>query len=603
MPSTAPGELGRFVPAPPADGESKTIILDTSLQVFPLFDGSTPDAPPGFEVRGGVFHFTEINIPKGVFLDIRGNKPLVITATKNVQFAGKILLDGKRGTSENAFDSGVASIPGGKGGAGGGRGGESHPIFFWPPDQFAQASLVSPPRGGQGFGPGDVERTGGEGGESGIRDDPDKGKYYTDQQMLCSEFDGGNNGDQAAGGSGGSFLSKGKTGRQGNGNVRPDAQGNWILTERKGNEDWKVLYPGAPGISPFADADSNNDFIGVNGELKELIGGQGGGAGGSRSEAFYCGVWCKNDSDPDNDNVCKGGEWGNPPKFGDSVGDARGGSAGGGGGAVMIQALGAVTIQKSAQILARGRPGGGGETTGRSNWGGPAGGGSGGAIVIQSAEKILVKKGANLDVSSTGGGAGLVQLQVPVGSEAEVEDLASIDPTSSWVDSDNTMNPARFTAFSAGISTWFDLGRTIDRPPADTNPIFEFYGLDVDGYVRTDDDGNVLDPDLVDIRCDYLGQLDPLRPGEYKEGQEPRAHFIPKNATVQVLFQGARAIAEGSKEVDVDTITDWTPDPTELNSMQFLRYRITFDIAADKSRLRADAPRPAVQSMNVRTRF
>ena len=269
----------------------------------------------------------------------------------------------------------------------------------------------------------------------------------------------------------------------------------------------------------------------------------------------------------------------------------------------MIQALGPVTIKKTARIYARGLGGGGGESLGTSNWGGPAGSGSGGAIVIQSAESIVVNSGCTIDVSANGGGAGIVQLQVPVGSTADVADPSVINPISSWVDPDNTLNPARFTSFSAGISTWFDLGRAIARPPADTNPIFEFYGLDAEGFVQTDGEGNVLDPELVDIRCDYLGQLDPLRPGEYKDGQEPRAHFIPTNATVHVLFQGARAVAEGSKEVDVDTITAWTSDPAALNSMQFLRYRITFDIAADRSKLRADAPRPAVQSVRVRARF
>ena len=58
------GELGRFVPTSPGD-DPNIVILDTSRQVFPLFDGSTPDAPPGYEIVGGVFPFTDIDIPKG----------------------------------------------------------------------------------------------------------------------------------------------------------------------------------------------------------------------------------------------------------------------------------------------------------------------------------------------------------------------------------------------------------------------------------------------------------------------------------------------------------------------------------------------------------
>ena len=598
------GVLGRFVPEPAGSGR-RTVVLDTDRQVFPLLDGSTPDAPAGFEVLGGVFHFTDVDIPRKVDVVVRGSHPCRITATGTVRIAGSISVAGHDGTPDNAFDSGVTSVPGGKGGPGGGRGGEGHPIFHWPPGQISTATLVSPPAGGTGFGPGDIERVGGVGGTSGIRDNEKNGQYGTDQEIECREQD--KQDSRAAGGGGGSYLEFGESGRDGRGNVWTDGRGGFVVVPEEEGQGWDVLPPGLAGRSPFRDGDASNDFFGIGGELDALVGGQGGGGGGSRTESYYCGAWCKEDTDSRNDEVCLGGEYG--PNFGDSVSDARGGGAGGGGGALWIQALGEIEITKTGELFANGGEGRGGETTGTSSWGGPAGGGSGGAMVLQSAKSLTVLSGAVVDVrggrgaGSGAGGAGILQLQVPLGERADVRDADDLRPTSSWIDPDNVLNPARFTSFSAAVSQWWDLGRTTERPPEGLRPGFSFGGLDGSGFVPTDAEGNVHDPDGLDLRCDYLGEPDPLRPGHYVKGREPRSNFVPPNASVQVLFQGADAIAPGSKEVDPNTITPWAPHPSIADGMQFLRTKIVFDVAADGRGVEPNPALPAVQWITVDVEF
>ena len=616
------GELGRFIPDPPDDGE-RTILFDTTRMVFPLFDGSTPDVPPGTEVIGGVFSFTDIDIPKGIVIEVRGPNPLVFTATGSVRIGGKIQLNGQAGVEENAFDSAVTSLPGGSGGAGGGRGGVGQPIVYFPADDVSNLTLVTPFAGGTGWGPGNVEQIGGTGGQTGMLDHK---PYGVDNEIVCTEVQSShNNGYKPPGGGGGTFLKKGKRpDKDGIGNVLPDGQGGWILRTKKDDGDnFDVLIRGDLGQLVFVDEDKSNDFFGVRGEHQQIHGGQGGGAGGSAADAYYCGVWCLRDLDPNNDDLCLH-EWGDPPSFADSVGDARGGSGGGGGGALQIKALGPITLSGSAVLSANGGKGGGGEALGCGNWAGSGGGGSGGFIGLQSADSITVFSGATVETvrgllgeasSSTAylgcdegkknigaggdGGHGLIQLQVPAGTKVNAHNGHNIF-MNSWSDPDNLLNPAEFTPVSVAVSTWFDMGRTVTRSPGST-PEFSFFGLDASGFVETDADGNVLDS--RSIRCDYLGQEDPLDPGQYKDGQEPRANYIPPNATVQVEFQGADAVVAGSKEVDPATITPWTAEITDLDGMQFLRYRITFDITADSSELGPESPRPAVQTVQIESEF
>jgi hypothetical protein len=201
------------------------------------------------------------------------------------------------------------------------------------------------------------------------------------------------------------------------------------------------------------------------------------------------------------------------------------------------------------------------------------------------------------------GGDGVIQLQLPGTQMADVEDPDGSLTADAWVDPMNLSNPAEFTPKTMAQSRWYDMGRAICRDGG-TAPRFQFRGLDVaTGRVLTDSEGYVLDPDDVSIRVDYLGQPDPQSPGKFLPGQEPRANFIPPNASVIVEFQGADAVAEGSKEVDPATVTEWVGDPSVADGMQFIRYRIKFDITADDSELEVTTPRPSVQRIAIDAEF
>src|SRR4029453_16782503 len=78
FPFQGDGVLGEFKPPAPPAGETVVVVLDTTRQVFPLPDGSTPNAPPGFEVIGGVFAFPDIEIPARVVVKPRGRNPPVL---------------------------------------------------------------------------------------------------------------------------------------------------------------------------------------------------------------------------------------------------------------------------------------------------------------------------------------------------------------------------------------------------------------------------------------------------------------------------------------------------------------------------------------------
>ena len=153
------------------------------------------------------------------------------------------------------------------------------------------------------------------------------------------------------------------------------------------------------------------------------------------------------------------------------------------------------------------------------------------------------------------------------------------------------------------VSHWIDTGRVLTRPPTGTNPIFHFWGTDGAGRVLTDPEGFLLNPASLPFQIDYLGQLDP-RTGGYFRGEEPVENFVPRNASVTIEFQGADAIAEGSREVDPASLSGWDPDPAAVaNGRQLIRWRITFDVTADGSELDARTRRPAVQRLELPFEF
>ena len=635
------GQIGRFAPATPAGGDTTTIFLDTSSQGFPLLDGSTPDAPPGLVVTGGVFEFTDVVIPDGVTIKVNGNNPLIFKCTGTVLIAGDIVIAGDNGASEYAYDSAITSIPGGPARAGGGTGGDSHPVAFYPPDEVNYLTLVSPGWAATGFGidpvDGVMKRIGGTGAQNGVLEQIKSGKYQTDNEFgNCDEFRNGNGNCKMAGGGGGSMLRAGTQSQDANGNrlngignVIPDGTGNFIFDVNMAN-----LQCGDGGAHPFApDGTIKNDYFGKLGQLTRLIGGQGGGGGATLTDSYYCGNWCDLDTDSSNDGVCANND--GLPQVGraPSVGDSRGGAGGGGGGGFMLQALGSIQLTPTGSITANGGTGGGGEGIACSYWGGGGGGGAGGMVILQSASTILLEAGSYVDVrrglgnqaasdndyfdcSTTGdnpgdggsGGHGLIQLQVPAGQTATVvnpgstETNGSIRPPGSWIDTTNTLAPVEFTPVSIALSKWFDFGRVITRAPVGTNPVFGFSGTGGTGFVATDGAGNVVSPETADIVCGYLGQIDPGT-GTYLPGEEPRPDFIPPNATVKVEFQGADALAEGSKEIDPATQTAWSNKVSIASGKQFLRWRITFDLTADGSVLSPSSRRPIVERIQVHVDF
>ncbi|MBM4015147.1 MAG: hypothetical protein FJ293_09325 [Planctomycetes bacterium] len=635
------GQIGRFAPTAPTGGDTTTIFLDTASQGFPLLDGSTPDAPPGLVVTGGVFNFTDVIIPDGVIIKVAGSNPLVFKCTGTVQIAGDIVIAGDNGSSEYAYDSAITSIPGGPARAGGGTGGDSHPVAFYPPDEVNYLTLVSPVWAATGFGmdpvDGVMKRIGGTGAQNGILERIKDGKYQTDNEFgNCDEFRNGNGECKMAGGGGGSMLRAGTQSQDGSGNrlngvgnVVPDGTGNFIF-----DVNLLKLQCGDGGAHPFApDGTLKNDFYGKLGQLTRLIGGQGGGGGATLTDSYFCGNWCDLDANPSNDGVCDNKD--NLPANGraPSVGDSRGGAGGGGGGGFQIQALGSITLTPTGSIDAKGGNGGGGEGIACSYWGGGGGGGAGGMVILQSASTLLLESGSYIDVrrgtgaqaandndyfdcSTSGdnpgdggnGGHGLIQLQVPAGTTATVinpgttDTNGSVRPPSSWIDGTNTLAPVEFTPVSIALSKWFDFGRVITRAPFGTNPVFSFSGTNGAGFVVTDGSGNVVSPETADIVCGYLGQIDPDTL-TYLPGEEPRPDFIPPNATVRVEFQGADALAEGSKEIDPATQTAWSGSVSIASGKQFLRWRVTFDLTADASVLSPSSRRPIVERIQVHVDF
>ena len=118
-------------------------------------------------VKGGEFHFHDIIIPENVTLAAHGQNPLVLTATGRVEIAGTIDISGQDGTDDVNYNSGFIPVPGGKGGPGGGNGGMGQPPV---PKNFGSlTALISPPFGERGWGPGNLQQTGGLGGESGAK--------------------------------------------------------------------------------------------------------------------------------------------------------------------------------------------------------------------------------------------------------------------------------------------------------------------------------------------------------------------------------------------------------------------------------------------------
>ncbi|GJM22313.1 MAG: hypothetical protein DHS20C15_22280 [Planctomycetota bacterium] len=436
-------------------GVYREIFLNTISQEFPLPNGSTPGISEPTTVQGGRFAFGDFIVPPGVRVIGIGSNPLVITASGSVVIGGMIDVSGRTGLTDDSFDSGFLPVRGGPGGPGGGRGGDAHPTIFDPSGPGSIDQYVTPEKAENGLGPvvsatGKIsfQPVGGRGAVStaGYRptnsDDsfpaagvitpatpgthPDMpGFRHSSDWMLGSEI------HRPPGGGGGSFRSVGQPSHYGSGSYLVQSDSTFFPFSmcgsmndqfqfiQYGNEEnlqrglmpntpLQCVYmlgtpgnlsyrlPGTlPGVSPFADGNPENDFLGEGGEVPVLIGGQGGGGGGTRVDSIDQSEWAADRlGAPDSLT---------PPFYtflslgvltSPTVYDSKGGAGGGGGGAVQIRSFGDITIQRTGYIKATGGIGGGGEVIGNSISAGGGGGGSGGAILLQAAGTITLEADA-----------------------------------------------------------------------------------------------------------------------------------------------------------------------------------------------------------------
>ncbi len=669
------GELGRFMP----QDAPTVIVLDTDFQSFPLFSGATPQAKAGTIVTNGVFQFTDFHVPPSVTIVGRGSNPLVILATGSVLIEGKIDVSGANGASDNWFDSAIVPVAGGSGGTGGGKGGDGHPVD--PPLYGTPTSIVTPTFGASGHGPGN-KGLGGGGGQNGCTL-PWAGFAGLDCAGYATTLGDGSRGAGGGGGSLNVFFPiapedpftpvSGRRGGIGIGNhlpivydptlpfaPEPDAysglpgnptnavaipnpnptfaaahaagliwdSGAQFDTTTTWAQSKRVTLFGNAGVPIFTDADPTNNFMGPGGECEAYVGGQGGGAGASRTEglSLQCHLALMSANLPL------------------TVLDARGGGGGGGGGVIVIQAAGPIELTgPSAKIDAKGGDGGGGEGTSSSGRAGAGAGGSGGAVILQSGTNVIMS-GASLppvviDVSggcgsnavtltnnstsgTTGGdanvlqvadggpgGPGIVQFHVPEAAPVQYDATrvnARVFPSVFDVKTGHgdcgfpgangsasfnplvvrTLTSETTDSVSAGRSTWYDLGAVTSafRPPVITSagaisgPVFGVPGAGpifngtnpLTGLVETDAAGNVLNPAQVDIHVDS--------PDLLKDDFIPNGPLYYQSAMVR--FEGADEDPAHPGSPDLSTATGFVTDVTALNGKRFVRFEIRLDIAS-----------------------
>jgi hypothetical protein len=408
----------------------RRVMLDTDSQSFPLPDGSTPGMTQSVTVLGGQFAFHDFIIPEGVHVIVRGTRPLRIVATGQVQIDGLLDLSGGQGYSDESFNSGFLPVPGAAGGPGGGRGGDGHPTVFDPNGPQSIDQYATPERGQRGMGPvvsgaGQVtfHEVGGHGGLPTIGYDPNSAGYPKLEDAQNTEH------QRPPGGGGGSLFFRGDQSHEGTGVYQVQSSSSWFPFSKcptndkihdalYGNDEnfWagrlpntpiQCVYmlgtpeaperfrPGAPGGDTlFNDGDPSNDFFGPTGELKVLIGGQGGGGGGSRVDSMKHKLWSVNN---------KGAPLPSPPAppfyptlqpgifVSATFLDAKGGGGGGGAGSIHIRSFGDIVIGRLGYIDATGGDGGGGELVANSTFVGGGGGGSGGVVILEAAGSVIMQ--------------------------------------------------------------------------------------------------------------------------------------------------------------------------------------------------------------------
>ena len=347
------------------------------------------------EVRGGVFDVRSLHVREGVTVQGVGSNPMVWRVRGDVHIDGHLHVNGGAGAHD--LYSNVPNQPnaGGRGACSGGDGGSGG----------ITSTQRTTKRSDNGNGPFQELGAGGEGAA---------------HHCTTSGY--------APGGGGGSHVQVGD-----HDFVRvydPDT-----VAFGRGGAGSPQVEGGLPMPAIVRDAREDNDFWGrnvdaenqvVRGEVDALQGGGGGGGGGDR----FC----------DEITIDQ---------------DGGGGGGGGGAGALVIRALGTITIGPKGLISADGGHGGGGADHGGSRYGGGGGGGAGGMgvfeaarIVIHSHERRWAERDTSFAVTADGGigtntswnsaarlvkyhtedgrpnrggfgGMGLIQLMTPHGDDAD----------------------------------------------------------------------------------------------------------------------------------------------------------------------------------------
>jgi len=341
-----------------ADGE--TFTFDTTSQTIT----GGPNFVPTTQLTavGGVLDVRNFRVGVGSKLKFSGPNDVTIMASGWAEVQGIITVEGNDSMGVATLNTTNIPEPGAPGQAGGGKGGIGSPL-----------TTASSPSGGSGHGAFNAPDGGGRGGETG---------WNPDSTSVSHR--------RGAGGGGGRF------GHDQLAYYPPwfvwAVDESWIgLNVEKGFDGGQQAFGakdpaaftsppqgGDPGLSPFLDANPDNDFWGtmedpgtqslIVGELDAPHPGAGGGGGG--------------------DSSYTAGQMFPAVPF-DPTGDEKGAGGGGGGGAITMLVLGNITFGPDGQVSARGGTGGGGENTaGLDRVGAGSGGGSGGHLILQTTSVI-----------------------------------------------------------------------------------------------------------------------------------------------------------------------------------------------------------------------
>ncbi len=255
----------------------------------------------------------------------------------------------------------------------------------------------------------------------------------------------------------------------------------------------------------------------------------------------------------------------------------RGGGGGAGGGGISIDTAGAFTLTTGGRIIANAGNGGNGDT-GAPFGGGGGGGGSGGAIRIRAASiSPLINPGSELVArGGVGGAAGGGTIGPGAGGSEgrvfiETPDANADGQANDFVfdtDAVTISPPLTRGVLSMGVGESFALSQFMDT--GTTNARFSF---------------DASNPKTGEITFETVG-------GDLVLREE-----IPEDTTVHILFQGAPEDPVSPQKPDFNALSDFTSRVEDLNGLQFIRYRIDFDIGDDLSL------RPVIEDLQIRFTF